>query len=151
MSSLNFGKDNSVDKYQEFLADYNDYKNDDLNVNKAKRVAVSSWHLVDWTFQEFKSTHNFTDIGNYRESLYPNCDSLKIMHDIANTTKHKLLTRPKADLKDTKEHRGDFSNDFSFDFDISYLELEKNDGTILRFVEETEKVKGFWDNYFADK
>jgi len=151
MNSLNFGKDNAKDKYEEFLADYNDYKNDDLNIVKAKRVAVSSWHLVDWTFQEYQSIHNYSEIGSYRESLYPDCDSLKIMHDIANTTKHKLLTRPKANLKNTKEHKGDFSSDFSFDFDISYLELEKNDGTILRFIEETEKVRNFWDNYFADK
>ena len=151
MNSLNFGKDNAKDKYEEFLADYNDYKNDDLNIVKAKRVAVSSWHLVDWTFQEYQSSHNYSELGSYRESLYPDCDSLKIMHDIANTTKHKLLTRPKANLKNTKEHKGGFSSDFSFDFDISYLELEKNDGTILRFIEETEKVKDFWDNYFADK
>ena len=151
MNSLNFGKDNAKDKYEEFLADYNDYKNDDLNIVKAKRVAVSSWHLVDWTFQEYQSSHNYSELGSYRESLYPDCDSLKIMHDIANTTKHKLLTRPKANLKNTKEHKGGFSSDFSFDFDISYLELEKNDGTILRFIEETEKVKDFWDNYFGDK
>ena len=151
MDSLNFGKDDIKDKYDEFIIDYNDFIKDDLSVQKAKRLASSSWHLVDWTFEEYKSIHNFNNIGDYRDSLYPKCFSLKIMHDITNTTKHKLLNRPKADLKNTKEHQGDFSSDFSFDFDISYLELEKNDGTILSFREESDKVKIFWDDYFNDK
>ncbi len=151
MSSLNFGKDNIIDKYNEFIIDYNDFINDDLSVQKAKRLAISSWHLVDWTFEEYKPVHNYNNIGEYRKSLFFDCPSLKIMHDIATTTKHKLLSRPKADIKNTKEHQGAFSSDFSFDFDISYLELEKNDGTILSFREESEKVKMFWDNYFKDK
>tara|TARA_R110002111_G_scaffold252686_1_gene317660 strand:- start:102 stop:554 length:453 start_codon:yes stop_codon:yes gene_type:complete len=148
MNSLNFGKDSAKDKYEEFLEDYNDYINDNLSIIKAKRLANSAWHLVDWTFQEGLSTHNFTDIGNYRESLYPNCLSLKVMHDLANTTKHKLLTRPKADLKNTKEHQGEYSNEYSSEYNISYLQLEKNDGTILNFVNEAKNVKDFWQNYF---
>ncbi|MFA5556197.1 MAG: hypothetical protein WCY06_05055 [Flavobacteriaceae bacterium] len=151
MNSLNFGKDTAKDKYQEFLQDYDDYINDDLSVYKAKRLANSGWHLVDWTFEEYKTTHNFTDIGSFRESLYPNCEALKIMHDLANATKHKLISRPKADLKNTKEHQGDFSSDFSSDFDISYLQIEKNDGTKLSFLDEIENVKNFWFEYFKDK
>ena len=153
MNSLNFGKDTANDKYEEFLQDYAEYINDDLSVKMAKRLASSSWHLVDWTFEEYKTVHNFTDIGSFRESLYPNCESLKIMHDITNASKHMLLSRPKADLKNTKEHQGDFcSKDFSSeDFDVSYLEIEKNDGTKLSFRKEIEKVKEFWFEYFKDK
>ena len=149
MSSLNFGKDKAIDKYEEFLQDYNDYLKDDLSITKAKRLANSSWHLVDWTYEENKSMHNFTNIGSFRESLYPTCVSLKIMHDIANASKHKIITRPKADLKNTKEHIGDFSDDFSSDdFDTSYLQIEKNDGTLLSFKDEIKIVKVFWSNYF---
>lgn len=151
MNSLNFGKDTVNDKYEEFLQDYNDYINDDLSIQKAKRLANSAWHLVDWTYQEYKSEHNFTDIGSYRESLYPNCLSLKVMHDLANTTKHKLLTLPKADLKNSKEHKGQYSKQYSSHYNISYLQLEKNDGTILRFKNEIENVKEFWLNYFENK
>jgi hypothetical protein len=152
MNSLNFGKDTANDKYKEFLQDYDEYINDDLSVKKAKRLASSSWHLVDWTFEEHKTVHNFTDIGSFRESLYPNCESLKIMHDLTNASKHKILSRPKGDLKNTKEHQGDFcSEDFSSeDFDVSYLEIEKNDGTKLSFKSEIEIVKDFWIEYFKD-
>ena len=153
MNSLNFGKDTAKDKLDEFLQDYSEYMNDDLSIQKAKRLASNSWHLVDWTFEEYKTIHNLTKIGDFRESLYPNCESLKIMHDLTNASKHKILSRPKADLKNTKEHQGDFcSKDFSSeDFDVSYLEIEKNDGTKLSFRKEIKKVKEFWVEYFKDK
>ncbi|MGK0447796.1 MAG: hypothetical protein ACJA2M_001575 [Polaribacter sp.] len=152
MNSLNFGKDTTKDKYEEFLQDYNEYMNDELSVQKAKQLAANAWHIADWAFEEYITLHNFTDIGSFRESLYPNCESLKVMHDLANASKHKLLTRPKADLKNTKEHQGDFCpKDFSSeDFDVSYLEIEKNDGTILRFKSEIENVKEFWSDYLED-
>jgi len=151
MNSLNFGKDSANDKYEEFLQDYKEYINDDLSVQKAIRLASSAWHLVDWTFEEYKTTHNFEDVGSFRESLYPNCESLKVMHDLTNASKHKILTRPKGNLKNTKKHKGDFSSDFSSDFDISYLQIEKNDGTKLSFTDEIENVKEFWVEYFKDK
>lgn len=153
MNSLNFGKDTAKDKYKEFLQDFDEYINDELSINKAKRLATNAWHLVDWTFEEYQTTHNYNNIGEFRESLYPNCESLKIMHDLTNASKHKILTRPKADLKNTKEHQGDFcSKDYSSeDYNVSYLEIEKNDGTKLSFRKEIEKVKEFWKEYFQHK
>ena len=152
MNSINFGKDSANDKYDEFLQDYNEFMNDELSVKKAMRLATSAWHLVDWTFEEHKLTHGFTDIGSFRESLYPNCESLKIMHDLANASKHKILTRPKGDIKNTEKYQGDFCpKDFSAeDFDASYLEIEKKDGTVLRFKNEIKSVKKFCQKYFQN-
>lgn len=153
MNSLNFGKDTANDKYEEFLQDYDEYINDNLSVKKAKILANSAWHLVDWTFYEHVKIHNFSKIENFREYLYPKCESLKVMHDLTNASKHKILSRPKGDLKNTKEHKGDFcSKDFSSkDFNVSYLQIEKNDGTKLSFRNEIERVKNFWIEYFKYK
>lgn len=150
MSSINFGKDSANDKFDEFLQDYDEFIDDELSVKRAMRLSTSAWHLVDWIFEEHKPIHGFNDIGSFRESLYPNCESLKIMHDLANATKHKILTRPKADIKNTEEYQGDFCpKDFSAeDYDVSYLEIEKNDGTKLRFINEIRSVKEFWQEYF---
>lgn len=116
-------------------------------------MASSAWHLVDWAFEEHEKNHNFTNIGSFRESLYPNCESLKVMHDLTNASKHKILSRPKGELKNTKEHKGDFCNkDFSSkDFNVSYLQIEKNDGTKVSFRNEIESVKNFWIEYFKNK
>lgn len=147
MNSLNFGKDTAKDKYEEFLQHYLEYLNDDLSVLKAKQVAISAWHLTDWTHKESE----YSDLGNFRELLYVKCQSLKVMHDLTNASKHRILTSPKGDIKNTKEHKGDFSRDFNSDFDISYLQIEKNDGNKLSFIDEIKNVKEFWDAYFKDK
>ncbi|GGW39167.1 hypothetical protein [Arenibacter certesii] len=151
MGSLTFGTDTAKDKYQEFLEEYAEYKDDETSIKKASNLANSAWHLVDWAFEDYKSIHNFDKIGDFRETLYPNCQSLKIMHDLANAKKHKNLRRPKANLRNTKKHKGDFSSDFSSDFDITYLEIELEDGNKLSFENEIDKVKDFWVDYFADK
>jgi hypothetical protein len=148
MGSLNFGKDTAKDKYASFLIEFEEYVKDDLSTDKAQRVATSAWHLVDWIFEDHKTIHQFNDLGLFRESLYPNCESLKIMHDIANATKHLNVTKPKGDIKDTGEYSGTFDRTFDFTFDISHLEIEKNDGQRLSFITEITKVKKFWDEYF---
>jgi hypothetical protein len=148
MGSLNFGKDTAKDKYDSFLVEFEEYINDDLSTNKAQRVATSAWHLVDWVFEYHKEVHHFNDLGLFRASLYPNCESLKIMHDLANATKHLIVSRQKGDIKDTREHSGTFDSTFDLTFDTSYLEIEKNDGTKLSFDSEIKKVKQFWDEYF---
>ena len=102
MGSLTFGTDNAKDKYREFLSEYHDYKNDETSTKKAINLATTSWHLIDWAFEDFKLTHNLQNIGEFRETLYPSCPSLKIMHDLANASKHKNLDRPKANLKNTQ-------------------------------------------------
>ena len=151
MNSLNFRNNTARDKFEEFLQDYTEYINDDLSIKKAKRAIMNAWHLVDWTFEDYRSIHNLNNIGAFRESIYPRCESLKIMHDLANSDKHKILTRPKADLKNTKEHQGGFSNAFNKGFNVSYLQIEKNDGTILSLTDQIENVKNFWEEYFSDK
>lgn len=150
MNSLNFGKDTSRDKYAEFLQDYADYIQNKLEIRLAKNVANSSWHLVDWVYQENLNTHNYTNIGDFRESLYSDCKSLKIMHDIANSSKHMTLSRRKSDVSSSSEYQGDFDpNDFdSDDYNVSFLQLTKDDGTSLNFEKELGKVKSFWDDYF---
>ena len=150
MGSLTFGTDTAKDKYQEFLEEYAEYKNDETSVKKASNLATTAWHLVDWSFEDYKLIHNIEKIGDFRETLYPNCSSLKIMHDLANASKHKNLDRPKANLKNTERHIGAFSREFSREFDTTYLAIELMDGTKLDFEEEVDKVKIFWDNYFAN-
>ncbi|HRO43020.1 MAG TPA: hypothetical protein PL009_09310 [Flavipsychrobacter sp.] len=149
MGSLNFGKDTAEDKYASFLSEYKEYMDDDLSIPKAQRVATSAWHLIDWAFENDKCKHNFTDLSNFREALYPRCASLKIMHDLATATKHLTVSKPKADIRDTRKHAGTFSAaDFSDDFDIPRLEIEKSDGKRLSFRREMETVLNFWKSYF---
>jgi len=44
-------------------------------------------------------------------------------------------------------HKGDFSNDFSSDFDISLLVIELKEGAQVYFEDEIEKTIAFWTQY----
>ncbi|MEZ4858533.1 MAG: hypothetical protein R2781_06955 [Flavobacteriaceae bacterium] len=148
MSSLTLGKDSAKDKYEDFLKDYSEYKKNGDSIEKALIVANSAWHLTEWVYNDNVKATYYQNIGEFRESLYPKCPSLKIMHDITTASKHKTLKRPKANLHNTRRHKGNFSRDFSKDFDISYLEIELKSGEKLDFEDEIDKLKIFWDDFF---
>lgn len=149
MSKYNFGTKTARQKFDELLKEFDEFIKDETNTSKATNIATNFWHLIDWIFEENKDLYK--NIGEIRESLYPKCDSLKIMHDIANGSKHNNVSRPKAKIKKTDIYDGDFSNEFyREDFDVSKLIIELETGEILDFYTEIEKVINFWREYYKN-
>ncbi len=151
MTKYSFDIKNSRDKLKNLLSQYEEFLLDDTSVNKALELSTNSWHMTDWIFEEFKSLHSKPNLGDFRETLYPNCPSLKLMHDIANGEKHSQVSRPKANIKETRKHNGSFDSSFDDSFDTSGLEIELDDGSVLDFAEEIKKVINFWENYFKNE
>lgn len=147
-SKYTFENKTSQGKFNELLHQYNEFLNDETNSSKAEELCKNAWHLVDWVFEEFQNIHLTRSIGDFRDTLYPQCESLKIIHDIANGSKHNKVSRPKASIRSTNKHLGPFSNIFSREFDQTCLEIIMEDGTILLFEDEIGKVVEFWKNYF---
>ena len=147
MSKYNFGTNKSKQKFEDILNEYEDYKFDQTNILKACNLSSNLWHLSDWTFKE---QSNFNNLGNFRDHLYSQCDSLKIFHDIANANKHKDVTRPKASIKNTSKHSSHYSsNHYSRDhYNVSKLIIELEGGEILDLYKEIEKVVNYWRKYF---
>lgn len=143
---------NSTKKLKELILEYDDFIKDDLIEYKANNLCVNAWHIIDWVLVEFENIHGFNKIEDLRNSIYPQCNALKIIHDVANASKHNNLSRPKACIKTTRNHVGDFcSKDFSSsDFNVSRLEIELEDGTILNFKKEIKNVIDFWIDYFKN-
>jgi hypothetical protein len=149
MSKYNFGTKTAKEKFDDLLKEFDEFIKDETNTSKATNIATNSWHLIDWIFEENKDEYN--NIGEIRENLYPKCDSLKIMHDIANGSKHNNVSRPKAKIKKTELHRGDYSSDYSRkDYNISKLIIELETGETLDFYIEIKKVINFWKEYFKN-
>ena len=141
----------SEDKFRELIQQYKEFKEDDTSSLKATELCTNAWHLIDWVYNEFPEIHKNESLGDFRETLYPICESLKIIHDIANGSKHSKVSRPKAAIKKTDKHIGPFSNVFSRVFDQTYLEIEMEDGTKLYFIDIIESVMNFWKEYFKNK
>ena len=70
------------------------------------------------------------------------------MQDIANGSKHRGITHYTPVVKKTESHQGAFSSGFSKGFDISSLEIELDEGTIVYFDEELSKVEEFFRDFF---
>lgn len=149
MSKYNFGTKTAKQKFDELLKEFDEFIKDETNTSKAINIATNSWHLIDWIFEENKDLYK--NIYEIRESLYPKCDSLKIMHDIANGSKHNNVSRPKARIKNTDLYKGDYSSNYSRKhYNISKLVIEIETGEILDFYTEIEKVINFWREYFKN-
>jgi hypothetical protein len=61
-------------------------------------LAVSLFHLRDWTFAEHSGAANWpyaTTIGNYQRDLENLCGDFGYMRDLANAVKHKELDASK--------------------------------------------------------
>lgn len=73
---------------------------------------------------------------------------MKIMRDIATGSKHRGAED--ADVAETRQHTGAFSDEFSRAFDISRLEVANTDGVTTYFDQVLEKVVRYWDGFFDD-
>ena len=85
-------------KFQVVDQDYADYKQDPTSLRLAYHLAVSLFHLRDWTFAEHSGAANWpyaTTIGNYQRDLENLCGDFGYMRDLANAVKHKELDASK--------------------------------------------------------
>jgi CRP/FNR family transcriptional regulator, cyclic AMP receptor protein len=85
-------------KFQVADQDYADYKGHPTSLRLAYHLAVSLFHLRDWTFAEHSGAANWpyaTTIGNYQRDLENLCGDFGYMRDLANAVKHKELDASK--------------------------------------------------------
>jgi len=149
MSDLSFDIKTSEDFFKKLQEDYKEFCIDKTSSRVALNCAMTAWHLTEWIYNEYNSQliSNYSTLTAFQIDIKRQCPSLQIMHDIANGTKHYLLTRHRPIIKDTTLHQGAFSSDFSRDFDISTLDIELNDGTKIYFEDEIETSINFWIQY----
>ena len=147
MGNFSFNIKTSIDLFKVFKEDYSDFKSNDTDSRKAIHCALTAWHLVEWIRIEFHSQKGLIDFQN---ELKQKCPSLQIMQDISNGTKHTIITKYPSKIKNTSTQDGSFSNAFSSAFDISYLAIELNDGSMVSFKDEIENVIKFWTNYLKN-
>ncbi|MES2240124.1 MAG: hypothetical protein V4497_07675 [Bacteroidota bacterium] len=94
-----FEIENSKGFFKKLCDEYNDFDKAHLNPRFAINCAITSWHLTDWTYQEFfKDDERFQDskegkktisgISKYQEFLKKSCSELEYMRMITNGSKH---------------------------------------------------------------
>lgn len=127
-----FGNDTALDRLNLLKTDFEKVVQNPFDISLAEKACIDAWQLADWVYQEKKADDDSLTLQAFREDLYESFPNIKILHDVANTVKHKTLDRPQVKIVATENHKGAFSSDFSMDYDISVIliSVEKDDGTI---------------------
>ncbi|MDR6966888.1 hypothetical protein J2X31_000888 [Flavobacterium arsenatis] len=161
--SLSFEFNNSNSLFKNLLEEFEDFKRNPTKSRFAMNCAINSWHLTDWTFQEyFKSHEKFQDIIKedkngckkkipgvlkYQQQCVKDCPNLEYMRLITNGSKHCILN-DKSLTQKTKLHKGVFSNVFSRQHDVSRFIIEDN-GKELDFYSILELTIDYWKTFFG--
>ncbi|WP_458626445.1 hypothetical protein [Winogradskyella sp. PC D3.3] len=143
--NLTFEIDTSQKLFNKLMEEYSDFDKSHLNPRFAMNAAIDSWHLTDWTYQEFYKddirfqnsektdkkgkTRFIPGILLYQQFIIKQCPELEYMRLITNGTKHCIL-RDSNRKEKTVLKKGDFSSDFCRkDFDVSrfIIQIDKNE------------------------
>lgn len=153
MSNLSFDIKNTEDFFRKLCEEYEEFERNKTSSRIALNCAMTAWHLTDWIYNEYGNQLkvNFKSIHEFRNDLKVKCSSLQVMQDLTNGTKHHTITMYISKVKDTNLHKGDYSSDYSRDFNISTLDIKLIDGTSVYFEDEIENVMNFWRGYLNTK
>ncbi len=121
-----------------------EYQDDDLNSVMAVACALFAWHLVEWIRVEFFSSQ---ELGTFRGDLVAKCPELEFMGNIANGTKHAVLSNKKKAVAHTSKANRSFDQTFDSTFNGGFR-IHLQDGTEVPFGPCLETVAEFWDRYF---
>ena len=147
---------------QKLLEEYNDFDKEYLNPRYALNCALNSWHLTDWTYQEFfkddsrfqdstekteSGSFKITGLTKYQNLLIEICEELKYMRLISNGAKHCVLNKKVTQKTGTKI--GDYMNgDFNrFDYDTTRFVIENENGEKIGFERALLKTIEFWKSF----
>lgn len=142
-----FGAKNPEDQLKEIITEYYDFVDNHLNATKANNICVNLWQLNDWIYKFY----NIEDsIPVFRNKLFESCPYLRVVHDIANASKHFELDRSKSSLKEARKHEGVFDHTFDSSFDMSKLEVVLEDDVTISDKNLIKTALDFWIKFFLD-
>jgi phage FluMu protein Com len=165
--TLTFEIKNSRDLFIKLLEEYSDFDKQHLSSRFAMNCAINSWHLMDWTYQEFyKNDLRFQDseivdtkgckkiilgILKYQQYLNIKCPELEYMRLITNGTKHCLLKDSNRKEK-TAIQIGDFSHKdfYRYDFYVSRFLIEIGKKKVLDFEKTLLITINFWGLFLIE-
>lgn len=164
--TLTFEIKNSKDLFQKLLEEYEDFDKEYLNPRFAINCSINSWHLSDWTYQEFfKNDERFQDsekikkdkiiilsgLLKYQQYLKKLCPELEYMRLITNGIKHCVLNDKNIKEK-TAIHNGGYSSEHynRHHYDVTRFIIEIDNQDNLDFEDTLVKTIEFWRNFIIN-
>ena len=140
----------STDKFKLLVKQHQQFDESPTCSIRALAFCETAWSLTDWIYSEFIDNLHQLTLGEFRAILYIKCPHLTIIHDLANASKHKIITRPKGNIKSADKVDGPFTNVFSSAFQQTILLIELENGSTIKVTDLVNGVLSFWLNYFKN-
>jgi hypothetical protein len=160
---LTFEFKNSKSLYNNLIEEFEDFKKEPTKSRFAMNCVINSWHLTDWTYQEFfKADPNYQDsisidkkgvniiitgILKYQQKVIKDCKEFEYMRLITNGTKHCILN-DKSRSERTNLHKGIFSKQFSRQFNVSRFIIAVEENKSIDFQDTLVKTINYWKIFF---
>lgn len=137
--------------FQKLIADYEDFKSNPDSTRHALNTIMTGYHLHEWVWgDKLKKNPALSkqlklkdhDIGGFIKWITTKYPEFEMIQHITNGSKHFARL-------DSGKHQGAFSNDFSPEFDISYLYILDKSGKEVRADDLIKNLMGFWEGFFS--
>lgn len=139
-----FNIHNSFDKLALLESDFERMKENPLDISLAEKTCIDAWHLCDWLFSEIQESDKKISKDSFRSNLFLECPEMRILHDLANISKHKKLSKPKVKLIRTLVQGGDYSSDYSKDYNVSRIEVHYNEHSKIDVDDLIKLAIDYW-------
>jgi hypothetical protein len=141
--------DSSKALLQKAVVDYGNYSKEPSSVYAAMDCAFSCWHLVDWVWNEYESHRKIAEL---RQEFFAACPYLRVMHDIANGSKHAQIERPKSEMTNATIEQSYVAEGYVAEGYIAKeVTIYFTDGSSQAMSTLLHNVIEFWQTYFSEK
>lgn len=147
--------------FQKLQDEFSDFDKDHLNPRHAINCALTSWHLTDWTYQEFyKDDPRFQDewkedkkvtsgLIKYQKYLKEKkCRELEYMRQIANGSKHcKVDQKHRTAVSEGHYAPQHYSRHH---YSVAKFILISEDGNEIDFETVLCETISFWEDFLKE-
>lgn len=127
---------------------YENFKLDHINEDKALDFCLTAWSLSDWVFYaKYPEGTGAQKIEFHKNELFSQCNELTFMQHIASGTKPFKLLWTKSTINVRVRAEVDLGSSFSISYDSPCMNLEFEDGKVVALNLIIDKVYKFWNSY----
>jgi hypothetical protein len=134
-----------------------------LSARHAINAAITAYHIIEWMFVFYhkldpSKIYNANDINSYKRKLKD--DGLKnidLLHDLANFSKHRQLTKPKNDYIKSSRDVGEWGSigwedlgggQINYDYFLVSIEAGNNPVHEIIFENRLKEYVDWWKETF---
>lgn len=148
--SMTFGMNTPSDCLKDFRQKADLLSKDDLNTSLAMDCAIAAWSVVDWIYESNGQSLGYQNLRSFQDSVRNQCKALDYLQDIANSRKHKSISKYTPKVKSADRVGGILAFAFRLSFDLGADRLVfHTDNEQHDIIDTLQQALTFFDTFFT--